>query len=886
MSFRIAVRELCEFTAKSGDLDLRFTPAPSAEEGMEGHRVVASRRGADYEAELPLAADYGALRLRGRCDGYDPVRNVLEEIKTHRGPLERLPDNQRALHWAQARLYAAMLCAERGLDALEVALVYFDVGTQKETVLTEHCTAQELQAFFTEHCERFLRWAEQEMAHRTARDEALTVLQFPYGEFRHGQRLLAEGVYRAARDGRCLMAQAPTGIGKTLGTLFPLLKACPTQALDRVFFLTAKTPGRALALDALKQLFPAGWANNVCQPEPAPVGWVTPGYPRGLASPGATSADPSAAPINTPGNSEEDENTAAIETIAADARVGNPESGLPTLQNATSAPPQPVGWVNSVYPRGPASNEATADQSFKAMEHAQEQTPGETEVIATTAAPDTAATVDKPASSSPTLRVLELTARDKACVHPDKQCHGESCPLAAGFYDRLPAARAAAVAHGFLDKAALQAIAAQHAICPYYLAQELARWSDVVVGDYNYYFDGSALLYALTVARDWKVAVLADEAHNLVDRAREMYSAELQPARLAALRKTVPTALKRPLGRLQKVWDALHDASEEYECGDDLPDELIAALHAAVVKIADHQARHPQELNPDLQHFYFDMLHFLDLYDTRGPHAFVDILTPPAGTRALRLRNVIPAPYLIPRIEAAHTLTLFSATLTPPKLHQQLLGLPEDTVFLDVPSPFSAQQLRVRIVDGISTRYQHREASLAPIAALMATQYRQRPGNYLAFFSSHDYLQRALTTFRAAHPDIPVRDQARGMSEAARRDFLEGFGEDTEGIAFAVLGGAFGEGIDLPGRRLIGAFVATLGLPQVNAMNEKVRSLLEARFQAGYDYTYLYPGLQKVVQAAGRVIRTPQDEGVVYLIDDRFRQPRVRALLPAWWQPV
>lgn len=760
--FSIAVRELVEFTAKRGDLDLRFTPAPTAQEGMDGHRLVASRRGAGYETEVMLRADIGPLQLRGRCDGFDPAGPLLEEIKTYRGDLARLPDKQRALHWAQAKLYGAMLCAARNLDALDIAVVYFEIGTQKETPVTQHFSAAALQEFLAQECGRFLAWAQQELAHRAARDAWLTALRFPHPEFRHGQRLLAEGVYRAARDGRCLLAQAPTGIGKTLGTLFPLLKACPTQGLDRVFFLTAKTPGRALALEAAHTL------------------------------------------------------------------LRTPLAG-------------PVGGAR--------------------------------------------------------LRVLELTARDKACVHPDKECHGESCPLAQGFYDRLPGARAAAVALAnegghLLDQSALQRLAREHEVCPYYLSQELARWSDVVVGDYHYWFDVSALLHGLTVARDWKVAVLADEAHNLIDRAREMYSAELRPAQLAALRKTAPAVLRRPLGRLQRAWDALHADAPPWRCLDALPPDLATVLQGAIAAIGDYQSEQPLGVSQDLLRFYFDALHFQALLETLGPQSFLDVVSAPrdrqgshAGGNALRLRNVVPAPHLRPRIAACHTLTLFSATLTPPELHCDLLGLPADTHTLDAPSPFDADQLAVRLVDHISTRYAHRDASLAPIAALMATQYRAQPGNYLAFFSSHDYLQRALAVFRAAHPDIPVREQARAMDEAARRVFLDGFGEDTAGIAFAVLGGAFGEGIDLPGKRLIGAFVATLGLPQVNEVNEKIRATLEAQFGAGHDYTYLYPGIQKVVQAAGRVIRTVADRGVVYLIDDRFAQGKVRRLLPAWWRP-
>ena len=254
MNYQVAVRALCEFTAKVGDLDLRFTPSPSAQEGMAGHATVVGRRGPGYLAELPLAGAYRNLLVRGRADGYDPARNCLEEIKTHRGDISRIPDNHRQLHWAQAKVYGWLLCALQDLEAIDLAVVYFNVMTQKETVFQESFSADELHAFFEEHCQRFVVWAEREMAHRAARDTALESLRFPWPQFRHGQRQLAEAVYRAARDGRHLMAQATTGIGKTLGTLFPQLKAMPGQGLDRLFFLSAKTPGRRLALEALVSL--------------------------------------------------------------------------------------------------------------------------------------------------------------------------------------------------------------------------------------------------------------------------------------------------------------------------------------------------------------------------------------------------------------------------------------------------------------------------------------------------------------------------------------------------------------------------------------------------------------------------------------------------------
>jgi DNA excision repair protein ERCC-2 len=192
----------------------------------------------------------------------------------------------------------------------------------------------------------------------------------------------------------------------------------------------------------------------------------------------------------------------------------------------------------------------------------------------------------------------------------------------------------------------------------------------------------------------------------------------------------------------------------------------------------------------------------------------------------------------------------------------------------------------VRLIEHISTRYQHREASLAPLVAVMTQQYAALPGNYLAFFSSYDYLQKALALFRECAPDVTVWEQSRRMGEAEREQFLARFTPESQGIGFAVLGGSFAEGIDLPGRRLIGAFIATLGLPQLNPVNEQIKQRLGERFgdASAYDYAYLFPGLQKVVQAAGRVIRTPDDRGVVCLLDDRFAQAKVRRLLPGWWR--
>ena len=796
--YTVAVRELCAFTAKHGDLDLRFTPAPTALEGMAGHAVAAARRGKHYRSEVALTGQYRNLRVRGRADGFDPASRRLDEVKTFKGSLQRQPAVQRHLHWAQAKVYGWLLCQQEGWDALDVALVYLDMGAaaQQETVLVEHCSAQDLQQHFEQHCARFLAWAGQQLAHRTARDAALQALRFPLGEFRTGQRALAEAVYRAAAGGRCLLAQAPTGIGKTLGTLFPLLKAAPRQKLDKLFFLTAKTSGRQVALQALEQL----------------------------------------------------------------------AAGLPSTPDTGTAP-------------GDSIANASAQDRLAA------------------------------AHALP-LRVLELVARDKACVHPDKACHGQSCPLAQGFYDRLPAARQAALAApgggagALVDAARVQALAHAHQVCPYYLAQELARWADVVVGDYNYYFDSSALLYHLAQANQWRVALLVDEAHNLVERGRKMYSAELCPERLALARRSpgarAAAPVRKALARVERCWRAL-DAEQAgaYAVHSVFPPRLLAALQHCGTALGAHFAEHPEQPDAALQAFYFDTLQLLRLAEVLDAHSLVDTRQPapcaagPAGVAGQRpartvvgIRNLVPAPFLQPRLQAAHTSTLFSATLAPTHYYADLLGLPERFAAVDVASPFAARQLQVRVARHISTRFSHRQASLAPSVALMVRQFAALPGNYLAFFSSYEHLQQVAALLAATHPQLPCWSQSPRMSEQAQQQFLARFTDTSAGIGFAVLGGAFAEGIDLPGRRLVGAFVSTLGLPQINPVNEQLRARMQLLFGAGYDYAYLFPGLQKVVQAAGRVIRTPGDAGVVHLLDDRFARPEVQQLLPRWWAPA
>ena len=777
--YTVSVRNLCAFAAKCGDLDLRFTPSPTAQQGRLGHQRVAQRRGPGYETELSLEGVVRGLRVRGRADGFDPDSHTLDEVKTFRGAVEAIAPQHQLLHWAQAKAYGALICTSRGLRELTLRLVYFDVVAQTEHPLTQRCRADELQQFLDDLCLRFVHWARQEQAHRSARDAALAQLEFPQLPFRPGQRALAGAVYRACLQSRVLLAQAPTGIGKTIGTLYPALRAMPVRGSDKLFFLTAKTPGRQVALDAMRPL------RDACGPGP---------------------------------------------------------DGSP-------------------------------------------------------------------------LRVLELVAKEKSCEHPDKSCHPDSCPLARGFYDRLAVARQNAARHAWLDQQALRTLALAQGICPYYLGHEMLRWSDVVVADYNYFFDRSAMLHAMTVENQWRVTVLVDEAHNLVPRARSMYSAELSHAETLAVRAGVPGALRARVDGLLDQWQLLHDGQlreapqQTWAALDAVPPAWLRALQALCSALGEHVNDRPGEADKPVLGFYFRALAFATLADMFAEHSLCEFDRsevramhsdaaaaalsqsrldadgfdlPPNAAGRLNLRNIVPGPFLSQRMRTADAVVLFSATLNPQHYYSALLGLPEDTAWIDVPSPFAASQLQVRVVP-VSTRQGDRAASLDTLVAAMAQQFTRQPGNYLAYFSSFDYMEQACERMGQLHAHIPVWAQARQMDESARRMFLQRFDAAGRGIAFAVLGGVFGEGVDLPGTRLIGAFVATLGLPQFDAVNEVIRERMQAMFGQGYDYTYVYPGLQKVVQAAGRVIRTESDTGCVLLLDERYLQARYRALLPSWW---
>lgn len=749
----VAIRTLVEFAAKNGSLDRRFTPAPTGVEGIEGHKKVTSKRQSSYQTEIGLSITYGDIIFRGRADGYDAARHCLEEIKTFYGDIERIPSNHRELHWAQAKCYGWLYCAQHAVSEINLSLVYFELVDEQEFVVEELWTADDLKEYFEQLAEQYCTWHRQLLQRQNQLYQWIEKLQFPYGTMHAAQRTMAEAIYKAAVTGRVVMAEAPTGTGKTLAALFPALKSLPRSPVDKIFYLTAKTTGKQLALEN-------------------------------------------------------------IDLITSDKHQTVP------------------------------------------------------------------------------LRTLELTAQEKSCLEPDKKCRGDSCKYAFDFYTKLKSARQAASSVPKLDKQALEQLAQQFTICPFYLGMEMARWVDIVVADVNYFFDGTPLLLGLTNEFDWNPCLLVDESHNLVDRGRNMYTAAINRADLLAAKKSAPAAIKKLLDRINQAWlsllKTLADSQDSYVRLDRLPEKFQLALDdfsRYYVTFLQRNPDHPVQESLT-QEFFYSVLQFQRILELFDDDFCIDMQHLGSKKELLTLRNLIPAAQLAARLGFAHSACFFSATLRPANYYQSLLGLPENSQLIQVPSPFTADQLHVHTATNLSTRYKDRTNAIRPLCEIILHQLHETKGNALAFFSSYEFLQQAEDELRKQLilSDIQLVVQSRRMSEKDRELFITRFSQQQNLLGLAVLGGAFSEGIDLAGDALKGVFIATLGLPQINPVNEHLRRVLQEKFGQGYDFTYTYPGIQKVIQAAGRVIRTTSDKGYVWLLDQRYTHSHIRALLPDWWE--
>ncbi len=530
------------------------------------------------------------------------------------------------------------------------------------------------------------------------------------------------------------------------------------------------------------------------------------------------------------------------------------------------------------------------------------------------------------------LRSLTLTAKEKACVFQGQACDPQVCPLASHYYDRRKPAMREVLACMEINRPVLEAAGQRHQVCPFELSLDVSSWVDAVVCDYNYVFDPKVYLRRHFSEKQGDYVFLVDEAHNLVDRAREMFSADLESREVSEASRAVRSAVPRcarALGRLNSALRRLgkgvvpevssrepveateeldlfsprrtpeptvpeaHGVSQNGRGADhaeahwtrELPTELVQlaeeALNEAEVWLAQNQAA---EFREGLLDLYFRLNTFCrtaELYDAR----FATIIEHRAQVKA-RLFCVDPSFLLGQALKRGKAAVFFSATLTPIDYYRDLLGgSPEDSL-LQLPSPFPAENLAVLVAGGIQTHFKARDRTLDDVAQAIGALVVERPGNYLVYLPSYQYLVSVRNRFQALFPGIRILSQEPGMPEAGREQFLAAFSARREGTlaGFAVLGGIFGEGIDLAGDRLIGAVVVGVGLPQLCVERDLIREYFDERTGAGFDYAYTFPGMNRVLQATGRVIRSETDRGVILLIDARFNQPRYRRLFPAWWQ--
>jgi DNA excision repair protein ERCC-2 len=779
----VPVRELVEFVLRRGDLGGRghFACPDRALAGICGHQKIQRSRPAGYETEISVEqtveTEEFTLKIRGRIDGLQVMSGevLLEEIKTVQGAWDHMAD---PLHWAQAKFYGGIYARSHHADRFVLQLTYLELETGRVTEFRQSFTAAGLGDFLDTTTAVYLDWLRECHRWRRQRDQSIRALAFPFPAYRPGQRALAVAAYRTLADGGRLFLAAPTGIGKTVSVLFPAVKALGEGKLERIFYLTARTVGRAIAEKALAVL----------------------------------------------------------------------------RQNGLK------------------------------------------------------------------LRSVTLTAREKICPHAGQPCDPVTCPLARGYYDRIQPAIREALEREEINRAALEAVAGKHQVCPYELSLDVSVWSDAVIGDYNYVFDPQVYLRRHFAEDGSPHTFLVDEAHNLVDRARDMFSAELDSREILAVRRviqpTVPRcakALAKLNSEMRKLIGPTASPAGPVEASDpavelnlfpaqppvmpggksdintrrELPQTLIPLLAAALAEAEAWLVQNqPAGFREELLALYYRLNSFgrtAEIYDEH----FVTIIENGPSVK-VRLFCLDPSALLRQALTRGKSAIFFSATLTPMDYYRTLLGgAPEDPV-LQLASPFPPENLAVLIQDRIQTHFKARTESLAAVAEAIATLVAGRRGNYLVYFPSYHYLNAVLPEFQIRCPSVAVLVQRPGMTESDRDAFLDAFSvEHGKTLAgFAVLGGIFGEGIDLAGERLIGAVIVGVGLPQLCVERDLIRDYFQPRNAAGFDYAYTFPGMNRVLQAIGRVIRSETDQGVVLLIDTRFGEPRYRRLFPPWWQYV
>jgi len=793
---RLSVGELVAFSCRSGDLVSDTGPGPSALEGIRAHQKLQKQRPKGSEAEYFLQVQvpiegYDVV-LSGRADIFHPPTDLhtpaqIDEIKTTYCPPSKLPESIRQLQWAQLKVYGFCYLlqqdAERGSPREHVMLqmLWHNLKEKKSYPERQEFTWKVLEQFTLTALANYIQWHRQWQAHRQQVIDSARALTFPFPDYRQGQRQLAVATYRCLRDGGELIAEAPTGLGKTISTLFPAIKALGEGQLEQLVYLTAKNSGRQVVKETVTSL-----------------------HNKGLK-----------------------------------------------------------------------------------------------------------------------LSLLEIQARDKTCAcnlglcSPDKD---GVCPRTRGFFDRLPLARTQLLGLPLLTPQVLAEVADEFELCPFELSLQMLPWADLVVCDFNYVFDPLVRLSAL---RDHSLrrTLLVDEAHNLSDRAREMYSVTLsrtETRRAAASCQGSHPQLQRSIQALSRAIDRwvkqlaspgsttasnVHSNKENVEVWvtplaieTDRPATVSRAAHKVLTTVSqlwEKTQSPPEEIGDWLKSIYRYVCIEQELSEQHQALTRISDPGTPWQEHQLKLLCLNAANYLRQTFCQFHGVVLFSATLRPKHYIFQQLGVDrvrEDSVaqYLKLPSPFVPSQQGVFLCPYVDTRYRSRNQATEKLVDIIARTYQSYPGNYLVFFPSYRFLQQVAEAFRQRFPEMKLLQQEPGASDDQRLKFLAAFDKASQSLGFAIMGGVFGEGVDFLGDRLIGTIIVGTGLPQVNEEQELIRKAHESKAQygmaSGFDIAYRYPGMTRVMQTAGRVIRSESDRGVIILVDYRFTDPFYRELYPEHWK--
>jgi len=759
---KVSVREIIDFIMRSGDITSVSLSDKRMSDGTKAHQKFQNRQDEDYQAEVSINHSFDQDDMRymvtGRIDGVIHSFEgtgipLIDEIKSTSGNISFIND-QNEKHWAQAKIYAYMYIIREDYEKAICRLTYIELDTFTIKQYTKEYTLAELENYFDQIMDLYAQFAKMIDRFENEMLSSAKDISFPFDGIRDGQSKLMKGVYRTIKDGEILFSRAPTGIGKTIATLFPSIKALGESETDKVFYLTAKTIGKEVAVNTINKL---------------------------------------------------------------------------------------------------------VEKELK-------------------------------------IKYIVITAKDKICLQIETNCNPDVCPYAKGHYDRVNEAILEMYkSEDGYTRDVITKYAIIHRLCPYELSLDLALFSQIIICDYNYAFDPSAMLRRFFVDGNGKYTLLVDEAHNLVDRARSMYSAELMKSQTMELKKLVKGLDQRLYGyfeKLNKIFIDMRKEMKYMDINDEVTKEAPLELETFVRGII-YRTEKIFKIHKNWEHmdlllaFYFIAYDFIKKYEIYGDN-YVTYYQRSGQELSVKLFCVDPRPNLREILVDMQGVIYFSATLLPMNYYKHLLGGTEDSYGLNLPSPFDPDKLNLMVDSSISTKYVDRKSSLDELGKRILSFVEMMQGNYLIYFPSYKYMEQGIDKFMELVSDknIEILVQRRNLSEEDKEKFIHSFShkdKDKTLVAFAVLGGMFGEGIDLVGEKLSGAIIVGVGLPLICFEQNIIKNYFEEIMGEGFDYAYTYPGMNKVMQASGRVIRTTDDVGSVLLIDRRFITVRYTKLFPPEW---